>query len=102
MAKKNKEKDYFGFSNDYQYDRNIDYPVANGIMHYSSTILLVLGIIILVIAILMYGFSGYIAWNSVTNDPLWIKSFKTFLAMLFSPVYLFYIFVRTIIFKLPN
>lgn len=102
MTKKNKDRDHFGFSNDYVYDRDVDYPIKSGAMHYGKTIFYIFAVIILVVGLLMYGFSGYIAWNSVTDDPIWIKSFKTFLAMLFSPIYLFFIFIRTVIFKLPN
>lgn len=102
MTKK-KETDYFGFSNDYQYDRNQDDKVKkykrNSLFFIAIKTFGTLAVIFIIIALSL---SGYIAWNSVINDPIWIKFVKTFLAVMFAPIYLFYIFMRSIIFGLPN
>lgn len=98
-----KKIDYYGFDEKSQYNRSKDYPVkkidAKTVGKWASIIVIVL---IAAIILFMFGFSGYIAWNSFTNDPVWLKMSKTYLAILFSPIFLFYIFLRSIVFKLPN
>ena len=97
-----KDRDYFGFPNDYQYDRTVDYPKKKPTKNLT---LIIIGIVILVVGIILitaFSMSGYIAWNSFTNDPVWLKVFKTYLAVIFSPIYLFYIFIKSVIFNLPN
>ena len=92
--------DYFGFKN--EYNRSVDYPVYPVNPISLSKRLMTIGIIVLVIlVVVMYGFTGYIAWNGFTNDPLWLKMGKTYIAILFAPLFLFYIFMRSVIFKLP-
>jgi len=95
--------DYFGFNKDRQYDRSNDYPIKEVTpQKIGKKILIIFLIFISIIIIGMFGFSGYIAWNSFLNDPIWLKLAKTYLAILFSPIFLFYIFLRSIVFKLPN
>lgn len=99
--------DYYGFDEKSQYNRKLDYPVKS--LSQSLTkekvtkfVMISFSVIFIAIILFMFSFSGYIAWNSFTNDPVWLKISKTYLAVLFSPVFLFYIFLRSIVFKLPN
>ena len=95
--------DHYGFDEKTQYNRSKGFPIKKidaksigkwiGIISLTIFILIIIG---------MFSFSGYIAWNSFTKDPVWLKLSKTYLAILFSPVFLFYIFLRSIVFKLPN
>ena len=75
-------------------------PTSN--IHYSKIILWI-GIVILILIILgMLYMSGYIAWNEFINDPTWLKVSKTYIAVLFAPIYLFYIFSKTIVLNIPR
>jgi len=66
-------------------------------------ILLWISIVILVCIVLgMLYMSGYIAWNESVNDPEWLKISKTYIAVLFAPIYLVYTFTKIIILNLPR
>lgn len=56
--------------------------------------------IFIFIILLTLSLSGYIAWNEFYEDPIWIKLMKTWLAILFCPAYLTYIFFKSILFNL--
>ena len=56
--------------------------------------------IFIFIILLTLSLSGYIAWNEFYDDPIWIKLMKTWLAILFCPAYLTYIFFKSILFNL--
>ena len=43
--------------------------------------------------------SGIHSWKEFPANALWIKLMRTFIAVVFSPIYLFYIFLRIIVFK---
>lgn len=59
-------------------------------------------IFFLIIYISLGILATWISWNSFKNNPKWIKISRTILAGIFSPIYLFYIFIRSVIFQLPN
>ena len=44
--------------------------------------------------------TSYIAWNEFYKDPLWMKLIKTWLAILFAPMFLSYMFFKSIVFNL--
>jgi len=90
MVKKQNETDYYGFTNDYQYDRTLDYPTKKPTKNISAIILIIIIIFISIIIVTLLSFSGYIAWNAYQNDSIGIKLFKTYLAILFAPFYLIY------------
>lgn len=102
-SKKRKSKDKFGFHTDFtrQFNKsNQINPFKN--INYTKMFLIAFSIFAIVIFLLVTGSSGYIAWNSFTNDPRWLKATKTGLAVMFAPAYLFYIFLKAVIFKIPN
>jgi len=96
------ETDYYGFTNDYQYDRTVDYKTKRPKRNLKYTLTIIAIGFISIIVIFMLITTGWIAWNQFINDPMWLKLFKTWLSVLFAPIFLFYIFVKTVIFKLPN
>lgn len=101
MASCEKEKpDYFGFTR--EYSRKDDYPEKKP--KEGSTRKLFINIVLvifIIISLLLMILSGYIAWNSFINDPVYLKISKTSVAVLFYPIYLFYIFVKNVIFQIP-
>jgi len=86
----------YGFLKDNNLDINNSSININfrKIFFYSS-----IAIFILIIVLTLF-LSGYIAWNEFYNDPIYIKIIKTWLAILFCPMYLMYIFSKSIIFNL--
>ena len=101
MTKCNEEQpDYFGFTR--EYNRKKDYPEKKTEQGSTKKILIkILIVILIIISILLMILSGYIAWNSFTNDPVYLKISKTSVAVLFYPIYLFYIFIKNVIFQIP-
>lgn len=96
------EKDEYGFDKKYRYNREVDYPVKKSDFNIKTILFYICVTTAIVIIILSCSLSGYIAWNSVSNDPIIIKIIKTNLAIIFSPLFLTYVFVKSIVFKLPN
>lgn len=97
---KEEKPDYFGFTK--EYSRKKDYPVKKSKPISTRKILMKIGIIFgIIISILLMILSGYIAYNSFTNDPEVMKISKTIVAGLFYPFYLFYIFIKNVIFQVP-
>ena len=93
--------DHYGFPNKYKYDRTLDYQVETPLLGNDSKkifmYIFLVGFLILIIS--MGSISGYYAWFSFENDPYWVRIIRTYVAVLFSPFYIFYIFVKTTVFK---
>lgn len=104
LKKYKSEKDNFGFHTDFKRQLIRSNKKKNKLnkINYKKTILITFLVIFLVISFLTTTLSGYIAWNSFEGDPTWLKASKTGIAIFFSPIYLFYIFLKNIIFKLPQ
>lgn len=101
--------DEFGFSREYQYDRTINFPnestISKSIFQAKNAKGIIMWILIIICILFALGFiftSGYIAWNEFTNDPIWLKFSKTYLAVIFAPAFLSYIFCKSIVFGIPN
>ena len=93
--------DFYGFPNKFKYDRTLDYKADTPIFgnNYKKILItfVVIGLLIMVISM---GFiSGFYAWFSFPDDPSWVKIIRTYVAVLFSPFYIFYIFIKTTVFK---
>ena len=101
MEKKD-NRDEYGFPVKYNYNRTLDYPVKKSSLNYKKFLLYTLLIIFIIGSTGSMSLSGYIAWNSFLNDPIWLKLYKTGLAVIFSPFFLFYIFIKSVIFRIPN
>ena len=95
-------KDDYGFFTKYNYNREQDYPVKKSNFNLKTIVFYIVVTFLIISIIISSSFAGYISWNSFTKDPLIIKIMKTNLAILFSPLFLAYVFIKSIIFKLPN
>lgn len=106
--------DHYGF--DYNYNRRKDTlqeleNIENDKINYgfsnqetqkknkSKIFWILLISIILIFYLSMSGMSGYIAWNEFPEDNNFNKLVKTYVAVLFSPFYLLYIFIKMTFFK---
>jgi hypothetical protein len=100
MSSDNEDKmDMYGFSNNVTYDRKNDYPVLKpDISARKFAMYLVIGI--LIFFLLFAGvIAGYHAWNEFPNDSNISKIIKTYVAVIFSPIYLLYVFLKVQFFK---
>ena len=93
---KSKKGDPYGFK--YKYNRSAVYTVKKpnkGVILGASVVgfLVLLWIVAAVI-------SGFHSWKEFPNNPLWLKFIRLYVAILFAPIYLFYIFIRTTVFNL--
>lgn len=97
------KKDKYGFPIKYRYKSN-NKNIKNKTLSFDfkKYVYYTLLSILIIFILMSTSLSGYLAWNSFTNDPIFIKLYKVFLAMLFSPVYLSYLYVKTSFFGLPN
>ena len=94
--------DPYGFPKQYDYNRQINYPINKSSSLTKNIILWILLVFLIIFILGKVIMSGYIAWNEFNNDPVWIKLSKTYVAVMFSPIFLFYIFLKSIVFKLPR
>ena len=99
VSEKESKYDYYGFSNNYEYDRKVDYPVFKPKISSKNTFLIVIVSLIALFWIAGTGISGYYAWYEFPNDPIRIKFIRLCVATIFAPIYLFYIFMKTTVFK---
>uniref|UniRef100_A0A6C0ENX7 Uncharacterized protein n=1 Tax=viral metagenome TaxID=1070528 RepID=A0A6C0ENX7_9ZZZZ len=96
------KRDEYGFLKKYNYDRTLDYPVKKSSLNIKKIVLYTLLILTIILSISSMSLSGYIAWNQFLSDPAWLKIYKTSLAVIFSPIYLSFMFIKSIIFRTPN
>ena len=101
--------DEFGFSREYQYDRTVNFPSdsdgSSSLFRTKNAKGIIMWILIIILSLFIIGFfsvSGYIAWNEFTNDPIWLKIGKTYIAVMFAPAFLTYIFFKSIVFGIPT
>jgi hypothetical protein len=99
-TKNDNSSDNFGFPSSSTYDRQKDYPVSNpnSGMTTKQILLLTFGIIIAVLWISMAFIAGYHAFNEWPDVPTWLKMIRVYVAALFAPFYLFFIFLKSTIF----
>lgn len=64
---------------------------SRNFMFFAFWFFIVIGYLFMVMA------AAYIAWNSVSFDPIWVKMLKTYLSAVFAPFYLFYVFMKNIL-----
>lgn len=94
-------KDIYGFTT--KYDRTVDYTPK--IKNYKITNKMLknwLKYICAIILLSLIFIASNHAWNEYPDDILIIKMFRTWLAILFAPIYVFYIFVKKTVFKPIN
>jgi hypothetical protein len=99
MSSSNENYDEYGFNKDISYDREDDYPsLKPDISVKKFAMYLVIGVIVFFL-LLTSVIAGYHAWNEFPNDKTLIKVIKSYVAVLFSPFYLFYVFLKVQLFK---
>uniref|UniRef100_A0A6C0JID9 Uncharacterized protein n=1 Tax=viral metagenome TaxID=1070528 RepID=A0A6C0JID9_9ZZZZ len=99
VDEKESKYDYYGFSNQYKYDRTKDYPVFKPKMPTAKVFFISVASLIAIFWLVASCISGYYAWTEFPGDPTWVKFIRLYVAVLFSPIYLFYIFMKTTVFK---
>ena len=96
----NSDTDFYGFSKNYNYDRTLDYGRSNQVkFSWQKTLLIIFSVSIICFFLLSATVSGYYAWNEIPDEKIWTKLVRLWIAVVYSPVYIFYIFVKTTVFK---
>tara|TARA_B100001093_G_C26011432_1_gene669914 strand:- start:28 stop:330 length:303 start_codon:yes stop_codon:yes gene_type:complete len=91
--------DSYGFDNNFKYNRSSDYKSKKPFL---STKYFIIIIVVSILALLFLSSSfiaGYYSWNEFPNDSYITKSIKTYIAVLFSPFYLAYVFLKLSLFR---
>ena len=91
--------DSYGFSKDVKYDRQPDYPNLKPNVSVKKFALYIFIGIIIFILLLAGIIAGYHAWNEFPNDSNMTKVIKSYIAVMFAPFYLFYVFLKVQFFK---
>lgn len=100
MSNDDENQETYGFLK--IYDNTVDYPtteVKENLGYAVSGKLIMIGMIL--VNLFLAVFAGYIAWNSYSSDPIWLKASKTLLSSTFYPFFLCFIFLKFIVFQLP-
>ena len=99
MSDNDNSVDYYGFNNDIKYNRQLDYLPKKPLIS-TRNFLIILVVSIVVIGYLSMTFmAGYYSWNEFPGDSNLIKIIKTYVAVLFAPFYLFYVFLKLLLFR---
>ena len=93
------EYDNYGFPSEYKYDRSEDYTVLKPTISTKGLFIKVVIALLVILLITSMGISGYYAWMEYPLDPMWLKIIRLYIAILFAPLYIFYIFMKTTVFK---
>tara|TARA_B110000908_G_C10243583_1_gene447503 strand:+ start:1558 stop:1875 length:318 start_codon:yes stop_codon:yes gene_type:complete len=94
--------DYYGFSNDdtKQLDSQMKPIKTISVQKYILNVFLIcMTFLIVLILLSMTIISAYYAWNEFPLDSLIHKIIKSFMAGLFSPIYMSYLFMKLHLFK---
>ena len=95
----NESVDFYGFNDNITYNRSLDYTSKKPLIS-TKKVIIILIISIFAFAYLSMAFiAGYYSWNEFPNDSSIIKIIKTYIAILFSPIYLFYVFLKISLFR---
>jgi hypothetical protein len=100
MAKSDNDSlDFYGFNDNIKYNRTVDYRVKKPFISTRNFIIILIISIILISYLSMTFIAGYYSWNEFPSDSSLIKVIKTYIAVLFAPFYLFYIFLKLSLFR---
>ena len=92
--------DQYGFQHRYSFNRAREYQKvepSSKTNQYLIAKTLAIGFLIFIIASGII--SGVHAWKQFPTDSIWIKLVRVWVAIIFAPFYIFYIFIKTTIFK---
>ena len=92
--------DQYGFQHRYSFNRAREYyKVEPSKKNNQYIIAKTLGIGFLLFLVASGIISGVHAWKQFPADSVWIKLVRVWVAVIFAPFYIFYIFIKTTIFK---
>lgn len=91
--------DSYGFSKYVKYNRQPDYPNLKPDISVKKFALYIFIGIFIFILLLAGTIAGYHAWNEFPGDSNVTKVIKTYIAVMFAPFYLFYVFLKVQFFK---
>ena len=93
--------DDFGFDGT-PFDRTAEYVPTKPFPSSLQVVAMFAGLVILIIYVSMGILAGYYAWNEFPEDYVLNKVIKTYMAVIFSPMYLLYVFIKVTVFKKPE
>ena len=91
--------DSYGFPEQTQYRRQQNYPVIRSPVSTRDMVIAFVLIFVVCTWLFMGAMSGYHAYNEYPGDPTWLRTSRVFTSVLFSPFYLFYIFIKNTVFR---
>lgn len=108
MSESDNQVDEYGFPKSSEYNRKIVYDhigdttsKTNNSGSSSKTWGSILITILFLLFLFMYGsavcVAGFHAYNEYGSLPFWLKIVRIYLAIVFAPFYLFYIFVKSVL-----
>ena len=92
-------QDSFGFQTEYEYDRKKDYQSTPSNVSTKKIVYMILIGTLVLFWLVSAMIAGKYAWNEFPNDNNLIKLVRLWIAVVFSPLYIFYIFIKTTVFK---
>jgi hypothetical protein len=92
-------QDSFGFQTEYEYDRKKDYQSTPSNVSTKKVIYMILIGTLVLFWLVSAMIAGRYAWNEFPNDTNLVKLVRLWIAVVFSPLYIFYIFIKTTVFK---
>ena len=92
-------QDSFGFQTEYEYDRKKDYQSTPSNVSTKKIVYMILIGTLVLFWLISAMIAGRYAWNEFPNDSNLIKLVRLWIAVVFSPLYIFYIFIKTTVFK---
>ena len=92
-------RDNYGFKQINSYDRTRDNQTKSSTVDTKKIIYIILGSIIGLLWLISIIISGKYAWSEFPNDSNLVKLIRLWISVVFAPIYLFYIFIKTTVFK---
>ena len=92
-------RDNYGFKQINSYDRTRDNQTKSSKVDTKKIIYIILGSIIGLLWLISIIISGKYAWSEFPNDSNLVKLIRLWISIVFAPIYLFYIFIKTTVFK---
>ena len=91
--------DSYGFNNNFKYNRSSDYKSKKPFLSTKYFIIIIIVSVFLLLYLSSSFIAGYYSWNEFPNDTNLVKLVRLWIAVVFSPLYIFYIFIKTTVFK---
>ena len=93
--------DDFGFDSQAVFDRTASFVPTKPFPSSFQVVFIFAAVVMLVIYISMGILAGYYSWNEFPEDYILNKVIKTYMAVIFAPFYLVYVFIKVTVFKKP-